>query len=155
MTAQSSTKTLIPTIQRSAAQAFAPLHREFNRLFDELGSGWEAFTDMRVLPSMDVLDTKDGLEINVELPGLKREEIKISVDGDLLTVSGEKKAETESKQRNFRVVERSYGEFTRSLYLPRTIDASKITASMSDGVLKITAPRRSDAETKTVEIQSA
>lgn len=155
MTTQPTAKPLIPSIQRSAAQALAPLQREFNRLFEELGSGWEAFTDIRVLPSMDVLDTKDGLEIDLELPGLKREEIKISVDGDLLTVSGEKKAEAETKDRNFRVVERSYGEFSRSLYLPRTIDASKITAVMSDGVLKITAPRRLDAETKTVEIKSA
>lgn len=155
MTTQSSGKTLVPSIQRTAASAFAPLQREFNRLFDELGSGWEAFTESRVLPSMDVLDTKDGLEIDVELPGLKRDAIKISVDGDLLTISGEKKTETESKDRNFRMVERSYGEFSRSLYLPRTVDASKITATMTDGVLKITAPRRSDAETKTVEIRSA
>lgn len=154
MTAQPS-KTLLPTLQHSAASAFAPLQREFNRLFEELGSGWEAFTEMRLAPAMDVIDTKNGVEIDLELPGMKREDITIAVDGDLLTISGEKKTERESKDRNVRTIERSYGEFSRSVYLPRSIDASQIKAAMTDGVLKITAPRREDAKTTTIEIQSA
>lgn len=146
---------LIPSIQRSANNAFAPLQREFNRLFDELGAGWETFTEMRLAPSMDVADNKDSVEISVELPGLKREDIKIAVDGDMLTISGEKKAEKETKEKNYRLVERSYGEFSRSIYLPRSVDASQIKANMTDGVLKIVAPKRPEAQTKTIEIQSA
>jgi len=154
MPAQSTHNGLIPSIQRSANNAFAPLQREFNRLFDELGSGWETFTEMRLAPSMDVRDTKDGVEISVELPGLTREDVKIAVDGDMLTISGEKRAEKDAKENDYRVVERTYGEFSRSIYLPRSIDGSKISASMADGVLKITAPKRPEAQTQTIEIQS-
>lgn len=145
---------LIPSIQRSATNAFAPLQREFNRLFDELGAGWETFTEMRLAPSMDVADNKDNVEISVELPGLKREDVKIAIDGDMLTISGEKKGEKETKDKNYRLVERTYGEFSRSIYLPRSVDAAKISANMSDGVLKIVAPKRPEAQTKTIEIQS-
>lgn len=155
MTGQQPEKPFLPTLQRSGANAFSPLQREFNRLFEELGAGWETFTEMRASPVMDVIDTKEGVEIDVELPGLKREDIKISVDGDLLTVSGEKKIEKESNARNYRMVERSYGEFTRSVYLPRSIDSSKITATMADGVLKIAAPKRPEATTQTIEIRPA
>ncbi|MDE2488594.1 MAG: Hsp20/alpha crystallin family protein [Alphaproteobacteria bacterium] len=146
---------IIPSLQRSASNAFGPLQREFNRLFDELGSSWETFTEARLAPSMDVADTGEGFEVSVELPGMKREDVKISIDGDMLTVSGEKKAEKETKENNYRVVERTYGEFSRSIYLPRSVDASKITAVMSDGVLKITAPKRPEAQTKTIEIQAS
>ena len=154
MTAQNNHNGLVPSIQRSAAGAFAPLQREFNRLFDELGAGWESFTELRLAPSMDVVDGKDGLEVSVELPGLKREDVKIAIDGDMLTISGEKKSEKDTKENNYRLVERTYGEFSRSIYLPRSVDASKITAEMSDGVLKIVAPKRPEAQTKTIEIQS-
>ena len=155
MSGQTSHGGLVPTIQRSAANAIAPLQREINRLFDELGSGWETFTEMRLSPSMDVTDAKEGLEIEVELPGLKREDVKIAIDGDMLTISGEKKASKDVKESNYRVVERTFGEFSRSIYLPRSVDASKISASMADGLLKITAPKRPEAQTKTIEIQSS
>lgn len=145
---------LLPSIQRSATSAFAPLQREFNRLFDELGAGWETFTEMRLAPSMDVADNADKVEISVELPGMTREDVKIAVDGDMLTISGEKKAEKETKDKTYRLVERSYGEFSRSIFLPRSVDATKIKANMTDGVLKIVAPKRPEAQTKTIEIQS-
>jgi len=155
MASQSTHNTLIPSIQRSATSAFAPIQREINRLFDEFGAGWENFTELRLSPNMDVVDNKDGLEVSVELPGMAREDVKISVDGDMLTISGEKKAEKETKEKNYRLVERTYGEFSRSIYLPRSVDASKITANMTNGVLKITAPKRPEAQTQTIEIQSA
>lgn len=154
MPAQPSTNGIVPSIQRSAATAFAPLQREFNRIFDELSTGWDNVTELRLAPSMDVADTKDGVEITVEVPGMTREDINIAVEGDMLTISGEKKAETETKDRNLRVVERSYGQFSRSVYLP-TIETSKIEAKLADGVLKIRAPKKADAQAKTIQIQSA
>jgi HSP20 family protein len=155
MNAPSILKQLTPSRRPSVFGAFSPLSREMNRFFDEIGDGWEAFTEFRLAPSMDVVEAKDGLEINVELPGLARDDIKIAIDGDTLTVSGEKKAESETKDRRYRIYERSYGEFSRSVRLPRNFDGGKIKAVMADGVLKITAPKRADAETKTIEIQSA
>lgn len=153
MAQTSSNGGLVPSIQRNAASAFAPIQREFNRLFDELGAGWDNFTELRVAPSMDVADTKDGVEISVEVPGMSRDDIKIAMDGDMLTISGEKRSESETKDKNYRVVERSYGQFSRSVYLP-SIDASKIEATMTDGVLKIKAPKKAQAATKTIPIQS-
>jgi HSP20 family protein len=155
MTAHTSTKELLPRLQRSATHAIAPLQREMNRFFEELGEGWETFASPGPLPSMDVAETKAGMEITLELPGLSREEVTISVDDDLLTVTGEKKSEYEAKDRNYRLTERSYGHFSRSLYLPRSYDGANVKATMKDGVLKLVAPRRAQAAgAKTITIQA-
>ncbi|MCR5881061.1 Hsp20/alpha crystallin family protein [Phenylobacterium sp. J367] len=147
-------KDLIPSIQRNAAAAFAPLQREFNRLFDELGEGWNAIAEIRPTPRMDVVDTAAGLEISVELPGMTRDQVKITVQDDMLTISGEKTASRETADKAYRLLERSYGAFSRSVYLPRSLDAGGIAATMADGVLKIAIPKRPGAESKTIEIQS-
>lgn len=147
-------KDLIPNLQRNAATAFEPLQREFNRLFQELGEGWNAIAEIRPTPRMDVVDTDEGLEISVELPGLTRDQVKITAQDDLLTVSGEKTSSHEKTDKGYCLLERSYGAFSRSIYLPRSLDAGRIAAEMADGVLKITVPKRPGAETKTIEIQS-
>lgn len=155
MTAQPPAKQFLPTLQRSATNAFAPIQRQFNRLFDELGAGWTAFADFDLAPRMDVTETRDAVEMTVELPGLTQDDVTISVEDDRLTVSGEKKAEKETREGDYRVSERSYGAFSRSITLPRSVDAGKIKASMADGVLTITAPKNGGVATKTIKIQSA
>lgn len=148
------TKALLPRLQRSAVHAFTPLQREFNHFFEDLGQGWDAFSALRMAPAMDAVESKEGLEITLEVPGLTRDEITISVDEDLLMVSGEKKPEHEAKAQGARVQERTYGEFSRAIYLPRSVDGGKIKATMANGVLKILAPRRPELETKIIPIQS-
>lgn len=155
MTLTTPTKDLLPRLQRQTARAFTPFRREMNRFLEELGEDWDAFAEVRMAPRMDVLETKAGLEVTLELPGLTRDQVSITVDGDVLTVSGEKKAEHETKDRNYRILERSYGEFSRSVFLPRSVDGGKVKATMADGVLKILAPRRPDVESKTIPIQPA
>lgn len=155
MSAHVSTKPLLPRLQQSAVHAFTPLQRELNRFFEDLGEGWDVFSGLRSMPAMDAVETKSGLDLTLELPGLTRDEITITIDEDLLTVSGEKKSEHDAKARGARVLERSYGEFSRSIYLPRSVDGGKIQATMADGVLRIHAPRRPEIETKTIPIQSA
>lgn len=155
MTATTPAKDLLPTLQRNAINAFAPLQREFNRFIGEMGDGWDAFTDVRLAPRMDVVDTAKAVEVSIELPGLKKEDVKITCEDEMLVISGEKKSEHEKKENNFRLLERTYGEFTRAIYLPRSADPSKISATMSDGVLKVVVPKNTAAETKTIEIQSA
>lgn len=155
MIAHTPTKEMLPRLQRSAIHAFAPLQREMTRVLEELGDGWDAFAHFQMAPAMDVADTKDGLEFSLELPGLSRDDVKITVDEDLLTVSGEKKGETQTKDREYRLTERSYGEFSRTVRLPASVDASRITAVMKDGVLKVLAPRRQDASAKRIQIQAA
>ena len=156
MTTHTQTNDLLPRLQRSATQALMPLQREMNRFFEEFGEGWEALAASRPVPCMDAVETKSGMEITLELPGLSREDVTISIDEDLLTINGEKKSEKESSDRNYRVVERSFGRFSRSIHLPRSFDGGKLKATMADGVLKIVAPRRADAAgAKTIPIQSA
>jgi HSP20 family protein len=155
MITQSATKQFLPSLQRSASTAFAPIQREFNRLFDELGNGWAAFTEFDLMPRIDVRETNKALELTVELPGIAQEDVKIAVEDDVLTISGEKKAEKETKEDNYRVAERSYGAFSRSITLPRSVDAENIKATMSDGVLKLVAPKQAGAEAKTIKIQAA
>lgn len=155
MTVHAPTRALLPRLQQAAVHAFTPLQREFYRFFEDLGDGWDTFNGFRMAPVMDAVETKAGLELTLELPGLTRDEITITVDEDLLTVSGEKKSAHDAKAHGARVLERSYGEFSRSIYLPRSVDGGKIKATMADGVLRILAPRRPEIETKTIPIQSA
>ena len=154
MTPQPSSKPFLPTLQRSATHMFAPIQREFDRLFDQLGTSWETFTDLDVSPRMDMRDTKDSVELTVELPGLTQDQVKIAIEDDVLTVSGEKKAERDVKEANYRFSERSYGAFSRAILLPKSVEADKIQATMSDGVLKIVAPKSAAVTAKTIKIQS-
>lgn len=153
MTAHPPTRQFLPTLQRSATSAFAPIQREFNRLFDELGDGWAAFSELELAPRMDLREDEKSVELTVELPGLTKADIKIAVEDDVLTVSGEKKAEKETKEGNLRISERSYGAFSRSVTLPRSVEVGKIKATMANGVLKIVAPRDGSAVARTIEIQ--
>ena len=154
MTVQPPVNQFLPTLQRSAANVFAPVQREFDRLFEQLGTGWQTFSDLELMPRMDVRDTRDSLEITVELPGIAQEDVKIAVDDDLLTISGEKKAQKDVKQESYRLSERTYGAFSRSITLPGNVDVDKVTATMANGVLKLVAPKTAAAQSKTIEIKS-
>jgi len=154
MTTHITAQNFVPTLQRNTKQVFAPLRREFNRFFDELGDGLSAFTETDFAPSMDVTETKDGLKITLEVPGLSRDQIKVTAEDDVLTVSGEKSEASEKAEGTMRLTERSFGRFSRSIYLPRSVDGGKIDATMKNGVLTLTIPKRPGVEPKTIEIQS-
>ena len=147
MTAQTPVKPAQSAVHRSAISAFAPIQREFDRLFDRLADGWGDS------PRMDIRNTDQGLEITVELPGIDRKDVKLAVEDGVLTISGEKKTETETREADYRLSERSYGSFSRSIALPSGVAADKIEASMRDGVLTLTAPRSDQTKPRTIEIQ--
>lgn len=155
MTVHRSPTQFLPKLAGAAGNVFAPVQREFDRLFDQLGGGWAALAEIELAPKMDIRDTDEGLEITLELPGLARGDLKIAVEDDVLTVSGEKKTEKETKEEDYRLSERTYGAFSRSVTLPRSVDAEKIKATMKDGVLKLTAPKNGTANAKAIEIQPA
>jgi HSP20 family protein len=153
MSVQFPSGALVPGL-RLPRGVFAPIQREFDRLFDQLGSTWSMAADVDVTTRMDVRETDTGLEVTLEAPGVDHKDIKIEVEDNVLTVSGEKKSETEKREDDYRVSERSYGSFRRSLVLPNNIDAEKVAASMDKGVLKITAPKNGKSQTKTITIQA-
>lgn len=154
MTVRRSSKQLVPALNRGAADMFAPIQREFDRLVDQFGDSWANLTQFEILPRMDLRTTKDGLEITVELPGIKAEDVRIDVEDDMLTVSGEKKSEVDQDEGGYRACERAYGASRRSVTLPSSIDADKLKASMKDGVLTLSAPRSGESRTKSIAIQA-
>lgn len=137
---------------------FGSLHREIDRLFEEFTrvagpGGTPAITHL--VPSIDISETDNQIRISAELPGLERNDIDISVDGNTLTIRGEKKVEQRQDGENMQVSERSYGVFLRMLELPPGIDPSQIQATMSNGVLTLTIPKPSRNEPKKIEVKEA
>ena len=134
---------------------FMELHREVNRLFDDSFRGMTDSGNVATLsPKVDVCPTDDGWEITAELPGVDEKDIDLRLDGDLLIISGEKRDERKDEQN--RLVERSYGSFTRSFQLPFTPDPSKVTADADKGVLKIRLPKSAEQDrSKRISIGSS
>lgn len=104
-------------------------------------------------PAMDVSETNDEIIATLELPGMNREDIKVTVSDGVLTVSGEKKQEKIDESENRHRVERTYGYFKRSISLAADIDTSKVKATYKDGVLKVTMPKLEEKKTKEIPVQ--
>lgn len=155
-------KSLIPVGRErgvaGSANPFMSLQREIDRLFEDFTHGFPAFAGNgagKLLPSMDVTETDKEIEITAELPGLEEKDVQINVADNLLTIRGEKKAEKEETDKNYRLIERSYGSFERTLELPDGVDADAIKASIAKGVLKVTVPKPAPAQAKKIEVKSA
>jgi HSP20 family protein len=101
---------------------------------------------------IDVADRDDHVEVKAELPGLKPEEFSVRVQGDLLTVRGERKEESERKEDNYVVRERRSGSFARSIRLPATVNSEKATAGYKDGVLTLTLPKVEQSRTQEIKV---
>jgi len=106
-------------------------------------------------PLVDVHETKDGIQLQVELPGVKQEDIQVSMVGDTLTLKGERKRETEVKEDNYHRIERSYGTFQRSIVLPSVVDPNRVKATYRDGVLEIQLPKKEEAKPKEIKVEAA
>lgn len=103
-------------------------------------------------PSVDISETKDNVIIKAEMPGLAKEDVKISMQDNMLTLTGEKKQEKEEKESNYHRVERSYGAFSRSFTLPTSVKSDKIKATYKDGILSITLPKTEEVKPKEIPI---
>jgi HSP20 family protein len=137
---------------------FMSLQREIDRLFDGFTRGFPAFSGGgtgEMLPSVDVTETDKQIEITAELPGLEEKDVQFNLADNVLTIRGEKKAEKEEKDKTYRLVERSYGSFVRSLELPDGVDANAIKASIDKGVLKVTVPKPAPAQVKKIDVKTA
>jgi HSP20 family protein len=105
-------------------------------------------------PLADVSETKEGFTVSVELPGMKQEEIVVSVEENVLTVKGERKRENEASEEGYSRVERFHGSFERHFTFPGTVDMERIQATYRDGILEIRLPKKEEAKPKTVKIQT-
>jgi len=134
--------------------ALARLHDEVDDLFRSFFGEWEMpFWGGRRWPALDVGETENEFVVKAEVPGCKADDIDISVHGNTLTISGEKKKEEEKKEKGYYHTERSYGSFRRNLVLSSDIDPDKIEAVCKDGVLSITLPKSEKAKAIKVKVK--
>jgi HSP20 family protein len=140
---------------RGELSPWAPLRDlegQFNRLFGELARDYDLF-ERGWTPAVDVKENDQEYTLEADLPGLKKEEIDISVLDNVITLKGERKHETETKEKDYHRVERRYGSFARSFEIPGGFDADKISAHFDSGVLKVTLPKREDTKPKQIEVK--
>lgn len=128
------------------------MNRLFNTFFDTPTTG-NGDTARRWIPAMDVVETDDHFVLKADLPGLAEEDVNVEVEDNVLTVSGERKAEHEDKRDGYVRVERSYGSFRRSLTLPEGIDPEAVSASFDKGVLEVRIPKPEQRKPRRVAIQ--
>src|SRR4029079_11043447 len=131
------------------------LQEEVNRLFSSnLGRsfGDEGIGRGAWAPSVDIYENKDQIVLEAELPGMNQEDFDLSIENSVITLRGERKFEKTDDSDNYHRVERSYGSFTRSFTLPQTVSAEDAKAEYSNGVLRVTLPKREETKARRIEI---
>ncbi len=126
-----------------------------NRLFRESYSPEapeEALTTASFAPRVDVYEDEHNITLKLEVPGIDEKDIDVGIEGNTLTVHGERKIEKEEKEENFRRIERQYGSFTRSFTLPSSVDTGQVSADYDKGVLKIKLAKKAEAKPKEIKV---
>lgn len=143
---------MLPTLRRSNGSEVHTMGDFINRFMamEPLLPSWSG----RFQPVMDVEETDKEYRVTAECPGMSKEDIQISIENNVLTVSGEKEERKERKEKDLYQSERRYGKFMRTLPLPAQVDAKKITASYRDGVLEISVPKLPGAQAQKIQISS-
>ena len=138
-----------------APAPLAALQEEFGELattlLADVGEMWPL---SRVVPSLDLSETDNNVEVRMDLPGIKPEEIDIHLTDNALTVSGERKEEKEEKGKTFHRIERRQGSFSRTVTLPCCVDDAKVDAHYKDGVLTIKMPKSEEAKVRKVKVRT-
>jgi HSP20 family protein len=104
------------------------------------------------LPAVDMHETKDDLVLTVEVPGVSEKDVKVTINGDLLSIRGERRGDDEAKERQYMHVERVYGQFERLIQLPIGVQADKVRATYRDGLLQVTLPKAEELKPREVKI---
>ena len=138
---------ITPTYNRLAGDPLA--------MFDQIfgNSGTRSAASLMRAPETDVVETEREIRVQVEMPGLKRENIEVDVENNVLTIRGEKREErTEGQEGRYHLAERRWGTFARSFVLPRDVDADNIQASFEDGVLTVRIPKSEKARRRKIDV---
>jgi HSP20 family protein len=130
------------------------MNRLFNTVFDAPAPG-NGGALRRWMPPMDLVESGDEFVLRADLPGMSQEDVKIEFEDGTLTVSGERKAEHEEREEGYYRVERAFGSFSRSLTLPKGINADAVSASFDRGVLEIRIPKPEERKPRRIEIGGA
>jgi len=140
----------------SGTDMFSSLQREIDRVFSDFNRGTPAMAEFRkgmMGLKVNVAETDKAVEVTAEIPGVDAGDIDVQLKDGILTIKGEKKEEKDDKQKDYHVVERSYGMFERSFTVSADIDAAKVEASFDKGVLKVMLPKLPAAQAKVQKIE--
>ena len=133
---------------------FTTMQREIDRMFNRFQGGTtDDGATSTWLPAVDIVERANDFHVKVELPGVKKEDVKITVQNNTLTIRGEKKFDQEKDGDNYRRVERTYGMFQRSFTLPTSVVSDKIEAAYDNGVLSIAIPKAEEAKPREIEVK--
>ena len=136
----------------------AVLQNRLNSIFSDVGRTFEgeseALSTSNFVPAVDVYEDAQKLQLKLEVPGIRPDDLDIRVEGRTLTVRGERKFESEEKEENFHRIERRYGSFVRSFTLPATVDTDSIDAQTADGVLTISLAKKPEAKPKQITVKA-
>ncbi len=147
------TMALVP-LRKRGRNELARLHHEMDDLFNGFFGDWNMpFFERKLWPAIDVTDDENAVVVKAEVPGCQADDIDISVHGNTLTISGEKKQEEEKKEKGCYHIERSYGSFRRDLTLPADVDPAKVDAVCKNGVLTVTLPKAETARSIKVKVK--
>ena len=128
------------------------MNRLFNTVFDTPAGPGNGGAMRRWLPAMDLVETDEHFVLRADLPGMGEDDVKIELEDNTLSISGERKAEHESKNEGYYRVERAFGSFSRSLTLPQGVDPASVAASFDRGVLEVRIPKPEERKPRRIEI---
>jgi HSP20 family protein len=126
---------------------------DMDRLFETFVGKQPEDSEGFWVPIVDIEESNGNIVVKAEIPGMEKDEIKVSVRDNMLTISGERKQEIETKDKTFHRIERSYGKFSRTITLPSEVDADKVKAAYKDGVLNIILPKPESVKPKQIEVE--
>ena len=140
---------------RDPFRELVELQRGFNTLFGDVfgGASREAAAVGAWSPAVDIYEDENGYAIKLELPEVKKEDVKVNLDKNVLSISGERHLENVEKRENYHRVERSYGQFFRSFTLPPHANVEAIAAEFKNGVLKLQIPKKEEAKPKQIQVE--
>jgi HSP20 family protein len=128
---------------------------ELERMTEELWEGWRPVFTLRTdfMPRMEMYEEKDELVVKAELPGVRKEDLNISIKDDVLSLKAEKKQEKVEEDKGYYLCERSFGQYSRSVSLPFAVNTSKVEATLENGLLEIRLSKAEEAKAKQIEVK--
>ncbi|KTC90274.1 Hsp20/alpha crystallin family protein [Fluoribacter dumoffii] len=148
-----------PLSMEHSQHPFLSLQQEVDRAFHDFydmfasNKNWEQFEKLNLLPSMDVVEDKDHITIQMEMPGMDEKDINVSFTGSMLTITGEKSTSKKNDNKKYLSREISYGKYERSISLPSTVDIDKAKATFKKGMLWVELPKKAEAKGKSKDIK--
>jgi len=141
-------------IRREPMHEMLTLREAMDRLFDDAFTRPLSLSGAAVMPAIDLYQTEDDVVVKAALPGLKADDVQISITGDTLSLCGEFKQDDEQKEATYHIREKRYGSFERSMTLPVEVQTDKAEADFKDGVLTITLPKAEAVKPKTINVKA-